>query len=123
MRAGSIARRDVPTCSVDEPVGSVAARIGDWPVAVVVQDRCVLGLLRPETMGLDPSVPVGSVMQPGPSTFRPSITCGELAAYLEDKGGARAVLTTLDGALVGMVTRDDLKNCRDRAATGDGDDR
>ena len=119
-RAGSVARTDVPTCTAQEPVGAVRERIGEWPVAVVVADRCVLGLVRAEALGLDPSTPVESVMQAGPSTFRPSVTCEELAKYLADKSLPRALLTTLQGELVGLVTLDDLRACREGADGGEG---
>lgn len=123
MRAGSVARRDVPTCSVDETVGAVAGRVGEWPVAVVVENGCVLGLVRAETLGLDPSTAIGSVMQHGPATFRPSITCEELASYMDDKGRPRALLTTLHGELIGLVTKADLDACHDRAQAREaGDD-
>jgi CBS domain-containing protein len=47
-------------------------------------------------------------MRRGPSTFRPSITRKELATYLDKHDLGRALLTTLDGRLVGVVSRADL---------------
>lgn len=121
-RAGAVARTDVPTCGRQETVGAVRERMGDWPVAVVVEGRCVLGLVRAEALALEPSTPVESVMQAGPSTFRPSVSCEELASYLDDKGQPRALLTTLQGELVGIVTMEDLDACRTGAQAGrDGD--
>jgi CBS domain-containing protein len=104
-----VARTDVPTCERQETVGAVRDRIGDWPVAVVVEDGCVLGEVPADVLDGDPSVAVESVMRPGPSTFRPSVTREELAGYLEDKGQSRALLTTLHGRLVGIVGKDDLE--------------
>jgi hypothetical protein len=46
--------------------------------------------------------------QPGPSTFRPSVPRDELAAWLDDKERDHALITTLDGRLVGVVRREDL---------------
>src|SRR5688500_702109 len=48
-RAGDVARRDVPTCSVDERIADVRKRVSaaGWDACVVVNDeRVVLGLLR-----------------------------------------------------------------------------
>jgi CBS domain-containing protein len=114
QRVGSRARPDVPTCGLDEPVGQVAGRVGDWPVAVVVEgEGIVLGVVRAEDAkdaGPDPSaeVEVGAVMRPGPSTFRPAMTCEELATYLDEHDLGHTLVTTLDGVLVGLVRRGDL---------------
>ncbi|MFN2606380.1 MAG: CBS domain-containing protein [Acidimicrobiales bacterium] len=122
-RAGPVARRDVPTCGLHEPVGDVRPRVGDWPVVVVVQDGVVLGLVRAEALGLDPATPVEEVMRPGPSTFRPSISCDELATYLRDHHVPRALVTSLDGRLVGMASLGDLEACAgDGGGDGDGGD-
>jgi rhodanese-related sulfurtransferase len=48
-RAGDVARRDVPTCRLEEPIGQVRERVraAGWDACVVVNDqRVVLGLLR-----------------------------------------------------------------------------
>ena len=88
-RAGAVARRDTPTCALDE-VGDV----GDF--CVVVEDGIVLGVTEE------------GEMKPGPSTFRPSVPRDELAAWLDDHGQRRTLITTLDGRLVGVVYREDL---------------
>ena len=48
-RAADVARKDVPTCSVEERLGDVAERVKGvgWDVCVVVnEERIVFGLLR-----------------------------------------------------------------------------
>src|SRR6266540_3336835 len=48
-RAGDVARREVPTCGLDQRLGEVAQRVGaaGWDACVVVNhERVVLGLLR-----------------------------------------------------------------------------
>src|ERR671932_780533 len=50
-RAGDVARKDVPTCSLGEKLGSVAkkAAAAGWNACVVVnEERVVLGLLKVE---------------------------------------------------------------------------
>lgn len=88
-RAGAVARRDPPTCALDEVAGA-----GDF--CVVVEGGIVLGVVR------------GGEMKPGPSTFRPSVPREELAAYMDDHDLTRTLITTLDGRLVGTVFRHDL---------------
>jgi CheY-like chemotaxis protein len=53
-RAGDIARRDAPTCKLDEQLGDVQTRVSTagWDACVVVNDeRVVLGLLRRRELG------------------------------------------------------------------------
>lgn len=44
----------------------------------------------------------------GPSTFRPSVPRAELASWLDEHENDHALITTLDGRLVGDVRREDL---------------
>ena len=88
-RAGAVAHRDTPTCTLDE-VGDVSE------FCVVVDDGIVLGVVE------------GGEMKPGPSTFRPSVPRHELATWLDDHDQRRTLITTLDGRLIGAVHRDDL---------------
>ena len=73
---------------------------------VVVQDGLVLGTIEGDADR--PTRTAAEVMSPGPSTFRPSIPKDELAEWLDDHDRDHAVLTTLDGRLVGVVRRADL---------------
>src|SRR5712691_2446041 len=60
-RVADLARRDVPTCQIDERVGVVRSRVRDsgWETCVVVDDqRVVLGLVRAEALGVDRDTPV-----------------------------------------------------------------
>lgn len=109
-RAGTVARKDVPTCRLDEAVGPVAerARAAGWDVAVVVnQQRVVLGLLRREQLDQKPDRRVEEVMRPGPSTFRPHVHIVEMARYMEEHDLAGAPITTGDGVLMGMLRLED----------------
>src|SRR2546427_8045757 len=70
-RAGAIARKDVPTCHLDERLSEVqdrAQRAG-WDVAVVVnEERVVLGLLRAREFGGDGEQLVSQAERAGAST-------------------------------------------------------
>jgi Mg/Co/Ni transporter MgtE len=109
-RAGDVARRDAPTCRLDEPIGQVRARMqaAGWDACVVVNDeRVVLGLLRAEELQQGQDQPVEQVMRPGPSTFRPHVPIEELAHHLVHHDLPSSPVTTSDGRLVGLLRRED----------------
>jgi CBS domain-containing protein len=115
-RAGKLARRDVPTCGLDERLGDVRERVraAGWDACVVVnQQRVVLGLLRAEELRADPSLRVEQAMRPGPSTFRPHVPVAEVAKFLRERDSASAPITTGDGKLVGLLLRDDAAAAED----------
>jgi CBS domain-containing protein len=123
-RAGDVARADVPTCSLDEPVGTVRERVTEagWDACVVVnEERVVLGLLRSEELGAEPSWPIERAMRPGPSTFRPFVPIAEMAHFLVHHDLASAPITTSDGRLVGLLRRDDAVATAERLVSN-GDD-
>lgn len=117
-RLGTLANSDVPTCSLGERVGEVAARRGQWEIVVVVDaDRVVLGVVGTEELSGDSEAPVSSVMREGPSTYRPHVPPEELLPKLEKNPRPWVLVTHLDGSLVGLVYPSDL---REAAAGGSG---
>ena len=109
-RAGTVARSDPPTCSLDERRGEAAkrARMEGWDVCVVVNgERVVLGVLRGEELEGDPETLVEAAMRPGPSTFRPHVPIVEMARYLIEHDLTTVPITTGDGVLVGVLRRED----------------
>jgi CBS domain-containing protein len=128
-RAGTVARRDAPTCALDDRLGDVAERVraAGWDVCVVVNEaRVVLGLLQEEQLGEDPGRRVEDVMRPGPSTYRPHVDITDLADYMERHHVDRTVITTGDGVLVGVLRKEDsIQSAREvhdahHHAEGDG---
>jgi rhodanese-related sulfurtransferase len=105
-RAGALADPAIATCA---PTTSCRDAFADRPELVVVVDGddVVLGTLRPEAAQLD--VAARDAMAPGPSTVRPSIGRSELAASMEKQAENQVLVTTLDGRLVGLVTRERLR--------------
>ena len=106
--AGDRARRDIPRCRLTDQIGSVrtSVREAGWNLCAVVTDEdIVLGLLRDEALDGDPETPVEQVMEPGPSTFRPSVPLEELADYLRRHEMESALITTSEGRLVGLLER------------------
>jgi CBS domain-containing protein len=109
-RAGNLARRDVPTCRLDERLGDVRerAQTAGWNAAVVVTDeRVVLGLLRQRKLDGEADTRVEVAMLPGPKTFRPYASAKEMADFLTEHDMENVPITTSDGRLVGLVLRED----------------
>jgi CBS domain-containing protein len=117
--AGSVARPDVPTASLEERLGDVRARVegSGFDTAVVVsEERIVLGILRPKHLGADPEATVEAAMSPGASTFRPHVLVFEMAHHMEEHDLPSAPITTGDGRLVGLLTREDARRASDELA-------
>jgi CBS domain-containing protein len=123
-RAGDVARRDAPTCRLDEKLGIVRERAtaAGWDAAVVVNDEgVVLGLLRRKELEGDPTQAVERAMRPGPSTFRPFVLIEEIATFMEEHALDSSPITTSDGRLVGLLLREDAgrvaRELHDHAST------
>jgi Mg/Co/Ni transporter MgtE len=105
-----VARSDVPTCRLDEPIGEVRKRVRalGWDACVVTnEERVVLGLLRTGELEQGQDEPVEKVMRPGPSTFRPHVPIEELAHHMIHHDLPTSPVTTSDGRLVGLLRRED----------------
>ena len=110
--AGDVARRDVPTCSLDERLREVQARVrtAGWDTCVVVnEERVVLGQLGRKALASGFDVSAEEAMSPGPSTVRPSIGDDALLERMDDRKLTTIVVTTPDGRLVGLARREDLE--------------
>ena len=111
QRVASIARTEgVPTLPGDATLADAASAFaGTADVAVVLDpEGVVLGVLRRETLGLAASTPVADVLQPGPSTFRPSMTITELVDYFRSSDETRAIVSTAGGRWLGLIRREDV---------------
>ncbi len=109
-RAGDVARKDVPTCFLNERLGDVRGwvRAGGWNACVVLnEERVVLGLLRAKELDADPDLRIEEAMRPGPSTFRPFVAIEEMAQLMIDHDVESSPITTSDGRLVGLLTVQD----------------
>jgi predicted transcriptional regulator len=116
-RAGTVARGDVPTCRLDEPVGEVRERVraARWDACVVVNDeRVVLGLLREPELDRDDGEPIERVMRPGPSTFRPHVPIVEMARFMVAHDLPTSPITSSDGRLIGVIRREDAVKAADQ---------
>ncbi|HUP85208.1 MAG TPA: rhodanese-like domain-containing protein [Acidimicrobiales bacterium] len=111
QRVAAVADRDFPRVAAAGTIGDTAAVFANETVDVAVvldPDGIVLGVVRREVLGLDPATPLADVLQPGPSTFRPSLTIEELVQYFRTSDERRAIVTTLGGRWMGMIRREDV---------------
>jgi rhodanese-related sulfurtransferase/CBS domain-containing protein len=110
-RAGDVAR-EVPTCRPDETVAEASDRAraaGSAECIVTNNEGVVLGRLRSRALGGDPHASVESVAEPGPSTIRPDVSLDEIVKRLRENDLGRALVTTGDGILVGVLHLDEAE--------------
>jgi len=110
-RAGTIARRDVPTCRLTDIVGSARTQIEEtgWQICVVVNDeQVVLGLVEKDALSADQQTTVENVMEPGPSTWRLDGSLDDIAKYMERHSVNAVIISGSDGRLYGAVRREDI---------------
>ncbi len=110
-RAGDIAHRDVPTCTLSEKLGAVRERVkaAGWDAAVVVNEqRVVLGLLRSKELAGHADLRIEQAMRPAPSTCRPFVSLHEMAHFMVEHSSENAPITTSDGRLVGLLLQKDV---------------
>ena len=113
-RVASVAAMDVPTCSLDERVTDVAARLRDgWDVCVVTNDAdIVLGLLGRGALRSDKQTTVENAMTAGPSTIRPSARLDAITDRMHDQNLTRLIVTRSDGVLLGVLRSEDIDPAR-----------
>jgi CBS domain-containing protein len=105
---GDVVRRDVPTCAPGERMAEVRARVdaAGWDRCVVVGDGgIVAGMLSGPHLDADAGLTAELAMEPGPSTFRPSLSVGEMAEYMQQNNVQSTLVTDADGVLIGFVDR------------------
>jgi predicted transcriptional regulator len=110
--AATIARRDVPTCRLEESLRNVrqGARAVGWDACVVVnEERIVMGLLRAEELGREEDLTAESAMRPGPSTFRPHVAIADMAEFMATHDLPNVPVTTSAGELIGLLIREDAE--------------
>jgi len=110
--SGDLARRDVPTCALDDDLRAVRERVraAGWDTCIVVNEtRVVLGRLGRRALHADDDASVEDAMTEGPRTVRPSIGASALLERMRPDDLTSFLITTPDGRLVGLVLRADLE--------------
>ena len=103
----------MPTARLGDKVSDTArrAKSNGYDVAVVVTDGgVVLGMLDPEALVVSSSASVEEVMRPGPATYRSDMPVHELLEKLAPKHLRRALVTTPEGRLLGVLFTDDASS-------------
>ena len=111
-RVGDLARDDVATCALGDPVHEVRERIDSSPYGfalVVAGDGTLLGRVRKSAIEDVSEGTAETVMTPGPSTVRPDTDVDELRERLEERDLRTAIVSTPEGRLIGVVRRSALE--------------
>jgi len=109
---GELARRDVPTCTLDDDLAQIrtSVRASGWDTCIVVTaEGVVLGRLGHKAIGADDDQTVEQAMTEGPSTVRPSIGARALLQRMQENNLTSFPVTTADGKLVGLVLRQETE--------------
>lgn len=109
---GDLARRDAPTCQLEDDLQQVRerARALGWDTCMVINEHgIVLGRLGRKALRADIDQTVEEAMTEGPSTVRPSIGGTALLKRIQENNLTSFVVTTPDGKLAGVVLRDEAE--------------
>ncbi|MDQ4076293.1 MAG: CBS domain-containing protein [Chloroflexota bacterium] len=111
-RAGTVARRAVPTCRLAERIGAVQQRVraAGWDLCIVTDDeRVVLGRLWKGAWEADPETSAEEVMEAGPTTIRPNTSLESITERMQKKKVESILVTTAEGRLIGVLYRADAE--------------
>jgi CBS domain-containing protein len=111
-RAGAHARKDVPTCRLDDRLDDICQQLDEsgWDTCFVVDDRrVVLGRIGRGAIRGRADVSAEEAMTPGPSTIRPSARLEAMVKRMREQKLSNLPVTTSDGRLVGLLTREDAE--------------
>lgn len=111
--AGEVADRDaVLECRIGERIGDVAHELAtvrhDYCVVLNEQD-IVLGRMRTKDLRGPDEMTVEHVMEPGPTTVRPTEPAKGLLERMKRKNIPAVIVTARTGRLVGTVTQEALE--------------
>jgi CBS domain-containing protein len=117
--AGRVARDDYVRCGPDDRVAAALALVerSIYPFALVLgAHQQLLGRVRGSTLRKAAAdTRVGDIMQLDPSTTRPHRAARDVAKRLADRDLRWAIVTTPEGRLLGVASREDLERLADQA--------
>jgi Mg/Co/Ni transporter MgtE len=116
---GRFMRDDVVRCDPDDRADQVLERVerSDYPFGLVVgaEDR-LLGRVRCSALRQAPAgALVGEIMELDPATNRPHRAADAIAQRLADKDLRWTIVTTPEGRLLGIASREDLERLAGQA--------
>ena len=109
-RASDAIDRSVPTCTLEEPVADVAARLvaSGSPICVVVNEHHVVqGRLRRDRLDPADTRTAEDVMEPGPATIRADADLAETRQRMTTRKAASLIVSTPEGVLLGVLYNED----------------
>jgi CBS domain-containing protein len=109
--AGRVICDDVVLCRPTDRIADVRESIerSPYPFALITSDdRTLLGRAPSSALDSASDRPVWEVAEPGPKTFRPHVSTKQVAGVLADKGLRWAIVTTPEGRVLGVASREAL---------------
>ncbi len=110
--AGRVMRDDVVRCAPTDRAAAVLESIehSPYPFALLTTaGGTVLGRVRASMLDPNSDEPVWDIAEPGPKTFRPHTSAEHAATQLAKKDLRWAIVTTPEGRLLGVASREDLE--------------
>lgn len=121
--AGEIARRETPTCALDDRVADVREEVlavGRDVCIVVNREGIVEGRLRGRALEETPEATAEQAMEVGPTTIRPNEPLQPLVERMQRRGVATIVVSDLKGKLVGILYREEAERALEAARGSPG---
>ncbi|WP_151475989.1 CBS domain-containing protein [Streptomyces albicerus] len=121
--AGDVADRNVPMCTVGQPLEDALAVLDETGrrVGVVVDDdEVVVGLLRHEDAAERTEGTVGDALRPGPTTVRADEPLAPLLERMTRSGTEAVPVTDPEGRLLGLLEREHLERAVDQGESAAG---
>jgi CBS domain-containing protein len=112
VTVGRVMRHDVVRCAPTDTVNTVLelTQGSAYPFAVLTSpDGTVLGRVPGSALKPPSETPVWDVAEPGPKTFRPHHSVENVIGHLIEKDLRWAIVTTPEGRLLGVASREDLE--------------
>ena len=109
---GRVMRDDAVRCAQSDRVADVLESIkrSPYPFALLTSaSGVVLGRAPASALDSGSDGPVWGAAEPGPKTFRPHHSAGHVAEQLAEKDLRWAIVTTPEGRLLGVASREDLE--------------
>jgi len=120
--AGEVARRETPTCMLEDRVADVREKVlavGRYVCIVVNEAGIVEGRLRGGALEETPEATAEEAMEIGPTTIRPNEPLEPLVERMHRRGVRTIIVSDLKGRLVGIVYREDAERALEAAREHD----
>lgn len=120
--AGEVARREVPTCRLDDTVADAKQRAEEmgYDFCLVTNDEGIfMGRLRGDAFSGDGTKRAGEAMEGGSTTTRPSSALKDLIGRMTKHGVKYMIISDLQGRLMGALMREDVEKALEAQQSDD----